>query len=106
MEILYYRKYPLNYRLVNLKWKKMFATATFNPEPETLIVHLAILSIGFGNKMHTLKKTQIAHLKVDEFFIEVSSKYTDFADIFFSMFAVVLLENTRINDYAIGFLEN
>ncbi len=51
--------------------------------------------------MHFLKKVQIAHLKMDEALIKVSSKYADFVDVFLPKLVVELSEHTRINDYGI-----
>ncbi len=51
--------------------------------------------------MHLSRKTQIAHLKVDEASTKVPSEYADFADIFSPKLAAELLEYTRINNHAI-----
>ncbi len=50
--------------------------------------------------MHPSRRAQIAHLKADEAFTKVPSKYADFADVFSPKLAVELLEHTEINDHA------
>ena len=56
--------------------------------------------------MHPSKTAQIAHLKADEAFTKVPSKYADFADVFSSKLATKLLEHTRINDYVIELMDD
>ena len=56
--------------------------------------------------MHPLKRAQIAHLKVDEAFTQVPSKYADFVDIFLLKLVVKLLEYTRINNHAIKLVDD
>ncbi len=56
------------------------------------------LNIYLGDKIHPLKRIQIAHLKIDEAFIKVPSEYADFADVFSPKLAIKLLELTRINN--------
>ena len=56
--------------------------------------------------MHLLKKAQIAHLKVDKVSTKVSSKYTNFVDIFLPKLAAKLHKYTRINNYAIELVDN
>lgn len=50
--------------------------------------------------MHPLWRAQIVHLKADEVFAKVSSKYTDFSDLFSPKLAVGLSDH-RSNDHAI-----
>ena len=52
--------------------------------------------------MHPLEKAQIAHLKADGGFTKVSSKYTNFVDIFSRKLFAKLPEHTEINNYAIN----
>ena len=56
--------------------------------------------------MHPSKKTQIAHLKADEAPTKVSSKYTDFTDIFSPKLTIKLSKYTRINDHAIELIND
>ena len=56
--------------------------------------------------MHPLRRTQIAHLKVDKAFTKVLSKYTDFIDVSSPKLAIELLKHTRINDHAIELMDN
>ena len=51
--------------------------------------------------MHFSRKTQIAHLKGDEVFSKMPSKYINFADVFSPKLAIKLSEHIRINDHAI-----
>ena len=52
------------------------------------------------------KKALMAHLKVNEAFIKVFSKYTNFAEIFLLKLAVKLLKHTRINNHTIELLDD
>ena len=70
-------------------------------EDKTFVVYKIALISDLGDEVHPLKRIQIAHLKVDEAFTKVSSKYTDFADIFSPKLAAKFLEYTRINNPAI-----
>ncbi len=56
--------------------------------------------------MHPSRRAQIAHLKANEAFFEVLSKYADFADVFLLKLAVELLEHTKINDHTIELVDN
>ena len=51
--------------------------------------------------MHSLRKAQIAYLKVDETPTKFPSKYADFADVFSPKLTTELFKYTRINDHAI-----
>lgn len=64
---------------------------------------MAIFNISFNisNEVYLLKKTQITYLKVDKAFIKVSSKYTDFVNVFSSKLIIKLPKYTSINHYAI-----
>lgn len=50
---------------------------------ENFVVYIAALTVDLGDKIHPLKKTQIAYLKADEASTKVFSKYIDFVDVFF-----------------------
>ena len=56
--------------------------------------------------MYPSQVAQIAVLKQDEAPTKVSSKYTDYADIFSFDLAMELPENTNINEYAIELQDN
>ena len=64
------------------------------------------MTVNFGDKMHPLRKTQIAHLKADKALIKVSSKYAYFVDIFLLKLAAELSKYMRINDYAIKLIDD
>ena len=69
-------------------------------EYEAFIAHIAFFSVNLDNKIYLLRKAQIAYLKVDKVSTKVSSKYTNFANIFSPKLVVELLKYTRIHDYA------
>ena len=79
----------------------MFVGVALNPEYKTFIVHIAALSVDSNNRMHPLKRAQMAHLKADKAFSKVSSKYTNFANIFLLKLAVELPKHIRINNHTI-----
>ena len=56
--------------------------------------------------MHSLKKPQIAYLKVDKALTKVPSKYTDFTDVFSPKLAAKLQEHIKINNYTIELVED
>ncbi len=56
--------------------------------------------------MYSSKKAQIAHLKVNKAFIEVISKYADFADIFLPKLAIKLFKYIEINNYTIELVDD
>ena len=85
--------------------KKEFAPAVFDPKYKAFVIHIATLSLNSGDEMHPSNKAQIAHLKVDKSFIEVSSKYADFADVFLPKLAAELPEH-RINNYVIKLIDD
>ena len=84
----------------------MFIVTAVDPEYKAFIIHVAVLSINLGDKKHPLRKAQIAHLKVDEAFIKVFSKYANFVDAFLPKLAVKLPKYTRINNHAIKLVDN
>ena len=91
---------------VELIKKKKFAVAAFDLEHKAFVVHITALSINLGDEVHFSRKAQIAHLKADEAPTKISSKYTDFADVFFPKLAAELLEYTGINDHAIELIDD
>ncbi len=88
-------------RHVELIGKKEFAAAALNPEHEAFIVHVAALSVDSDDKVHSLKKAQIAHLKADKALTKDLSEYADFANVFSPSLAAELPEYTGINNHAI-----
>ena len=56
--------------------------------------------------MYLSRKAQIAHLKTDEAFTKVPSKYTNFANVFSLKWAIELLKYIRINNYAIKLIDD
>ena len=73
---------------------------------EVFIIHIAALSVGSSDKIHPLKKAKIAHLKADEVSTKVSSKYTNFVDIFLPKLVVEFLKYMKINNHTIELVNN
>ena len=73
---------------------------------EVFIIYVAAFSINLGDKIYPLKRAQIAHLKANEAFTKVLSKYTDFIDIFLPKLAIKLFEHTEINNHTIEFVDD
>ena len=71
-----------------------------------MIVYIAALSVDLSDEVHSLKKAQIAHLKVDKTPTKVPSKYADFADIFSLKLAGKLPEYIKINNHTIKLVDN
>ena len=69
-------------RQVELIEKKKFVAAALNPKYKAFVAHVAAFNVDSDDKVHPLKRAQIAHLKVDKASIKVSSKYANFADVF------------------------
>ncbi len=91
----------LTTRQIELIKKKEFAAAVLDLKYEAFVVHITIFSVNSGDKVHPLRRAQIAHLKVDKAHTEVLSEYTDFVDVFSPKLVVELSEHTRINDHII-----
>lgn len=72
------------------------------------MLYIAAFNISFdsGDNVHPLRKAHIAHLKVDEAFTEVFSKYVDFANIFSLQLAAKFSEHIGINNYTIKVVDN
>ena len=56
--------------------------------------------------MYSLRKAQIAHLKVDETLTKVSSEYADFANVFSLKLTAELLKHIRINNHTIELIDD
>ncbi len=91
---------------VGLIGKKKFIEVALNPKHEVFIVHVVALSVDSGNEIYPSRRTQIAHLKVDEVSSEVPSKYTDFAYVFLPKLVIELLEYTEINNHTIELVDD
>ena len=62
-------------------------------------------SSSFGLNIHSSQKLQISGLIAEEAPIEISSKSSNFADIFSSDLASKLFEHTVINDHTIELVD-
>ncbi len=100
------RNILLTTKSIELIRKKEFTAAALDLEYEAFVVHIAALSVDSDHEMHPSKRPQIAHLKADEAFSEVSGEYTDLVDVFFPKLAVKLPEHTGINDHAIKLVDD
>ena len=87
---------------------KKFAIITLDLEHKAFVIYIAALNTSFniGDKVHSLKKAQIAYLKVDKTPIKVFSKYIDFVNVFLLNFAIKLFKHISINDYTIEFVDD
>ncbi len=70
------------------------------------VVYIIAFDISLDTEKHLLKKTRIAHLKVDKTFIKIFSKYADFVDVFLQKLAVKLPKYMGINNHAIEWIDN
>ena len=86
--------------------KKKFINAALDLEYKTFVIYLTNLSVDLGDKVHPLKRVQIAYLKVDKALIKVSSKYVDFVNVFLPKLAIKLPKHTRINNHAIKLVDD
>ena len=94
-------------RRVKLVDKKEFAAATLDPKHETYVVHIASLSstpLAFFN-VYPSWRPQISDLIAEEASTKVSTKYSDFADVFSPDLASELPKHTGINDHTIELVE-
>ena len=93
-------------RQIKLIRKKKFVAAALDLKHEVFVVHVATFSVDPGDKVHPLKRAQIAHQKANEASTEVPSKYADFVDVFSPKLATKLLEHIRINNHAIELVDD
>ena len=56
--------------------------------------------------MHLSRRAQIAHLKADKAPTKVSSKYTDFKDVFLPKLAIKPPKHIRIKNHTIRLMDN
>ena len=86
-------------KLIN---KKAFATVALDAKNETFVVHIIALNIkGTNMAVHPSWTTQIGLLNANKATTTVSSKYSDYTDVFLSKLAAELPKHTGINDHAI-----
>ena len=90
--------------------KKEFAKAMLDAKSETFMVHVSALEAPLsGMTIHLSRAAQIigsnpvqvAALKQNEALTKVPTKYSDFADVFSEKKALVLPEQTDLNEHAI-----
>ena len=86
--------------------EKEFATTALDPEYKSFVIHVAALSVDPGDEVKPSRRAQIAHLKADEAFTKVPSKYVNFADIFSLKLAAKFPKHTGINDHAIELVDD
>ncbi len=63
------------------------------------------LGVDSSDKVYPSRRASIAYLKADKAYIQVPSKYADFADVFLPKLAIELSEYMEINDYAIKLVD-
>ena len=83
--------------------KKKFITIALDLKNKAFIVYIASISRDFNIYLFFI--AQIAFLKADKILTSVSSKYTNFIDIFSKNLAAKLLEYIKINKYIINLIE-
>ena len=98
----------LTTRRVKLVDNKKFAAAALDPENEIFVVYVASLSlIALSSSspleldVHPFHRPQISGLIAEKAPTAVSTKYSDFVDVFIPNLTSKLPEHTRINYYAI-----
>lgn len=74
-------------------------------EQKTFVIHIAIFFVELIT-IYPAWRSQIALLKVNKAFVNISKKYLDFIDIFSKNSGMVLLEYTKLNSYAINLEKN
>ena len=94
---------------VELVGKKEFATATFDPEHETYVVHVGLVgSDALPSSLldvHPSCGPQVSGLIAEEAPTKVFAKYSDFADVFSPDLASELPKYTGINDHTIELVD-
>ena len=97
-------------RRIELVGKKEFAAIALDPESETFIIYVASLSSDASPNssplnIYLFRRPQISDLIAEEAPTKVPTKYSDFADVFFSDLASELPEYTGINNHAIKLVD-
>ncbi len=90
---------------VELIDKKEFVKTILDENWETCVVHVSALK-ATENSIHLFWVAQIAILQWNKAFIEISTKYSDYANVFFLDLAMELPENTRMNEYTIKLINS
>ena len=90
--------------------KKEFVAAALDPESETFVVHVTLLSSDASPSfsllnVHPSRRPQISGLIAEEAPTKVSAEYLDFADVFSPDLASKLPKHTRINNHAIELVD-
>ena len=82
---------------VELINKKEFAKAALDENSETFVVHVASLNLTPG--IHPDRAAQIVSLLTEK--VRIPDEYSDFADVFSEVKALVLPKHTELNEHAI-----
>ena len=90
--------------------KKEFAIAVLNPEPETYVVYIRLVSSDASpnsspHNVHPSRKPQVSGLIAKEALTKVFAKYLDFADVFSLDLASKLSKHTGINNHPIELVD-
>ena len=91
--------------------KKEFAVIVLNPESETFVVYVVSLSFEASPSsslfdIHPSHKPQASGLIAKEALTKVSTKYSDFVDVFSPDLVSKLPEHTGINGHAIELVDD
>ena len=88
--------------------KKKFVAVALDPESETFVVHVILLSFNASPSsslleldVHPSCKPQVSDLIAEEAPTKVPTEYSNFADVFSPDLASKLPEHTEINNHAI-----
>ena len=97
-------------RCIKLVGKKEFSAAALDPEHETYVVYVGLVSSVASPSsspldVHPSRRPQIAGLIAEEAPIKVPVKYADFADVFSPDLASELPEHTEINNHSIELVD-
>ena len=111
---LWWRSYTIEkafstIKRVELVGKKEFAVAAFDLRHKTFVGYIASLknpSYTQESKVYPFCRVQIAALVANEALTSISTKFSDFADVFFSDLTSELLEYTGINNHAIKLVDD
>ena len=96
----------LNIRRIELIKKEEFAAIVFDLKYKTFIVYIITFNINPSDKVHPLRRVEIAYLKVDKTLTKVLSKYTNIVNNFLSKLAIQLFEYTGIINHAIKLVDD
>ena len=82
---------------VELIDKKEFAKTALDENSETFVVYVA--SLNLTSEIYPDRAAQITSLLAEE--VRIPNEYSDFADVFLEVKALVLPEHTKLNEHAI-----